>query len=308
MKNNVRSLFNSLEERKYRRLDTDISTDLYVGIFDKKYCFVVRGNTKRINFKSSLVVDIRIEQFSISQKQLIFSLNNEKYFDIFLKFINDVIETLKQTRHSHIDVAYERWLLWKNVFSGNKEMFSEKQIRGLLAELYFMKKELANKVGICNAIYSWGGPNFHKKDFEIQDQWFEVKSSLNKNAIIKISSLSQLDSEVPGVLVVVDLERTTTVNVHSVNILCLINEIMDQIEDLTVRELFVSKLSNLNFIYDENFKEYCFEIKGLSYFKVDDFFPRLTFKNVAAEIVNCKYELDRLSLETYKIEEWWKND
>ena len=25
-------------------------------------------------------------------------------------------------------------------------------------------------------------------------------------------------------------------------------------------------------------------------------------------IVNCKYELDRLSLEKYKIEKWWKND
>lgn len=82
-------------------------------------------------------------------------------------------------------------------------LLSENEIRGLLGELIFLKENMFKKYQMNRSIISWQGCEKAHKDFEINAEWYEVKTIRQNGDTVTISSIEQLDDEKDGKLVVI---------------------------------------------------------------------------------------------------------
>lgn len=295
---------------KYRELSNDyfIGIDdsnefgVKIGKIDDKFSFVIRGKTNRTNFKSTSFVTIFLENLSHSEKQLIFVLENNNLIDVFLELFKDIYYTLDIQRGNSIEICYQRWCLWKELFSNTKkDVLTEFQIRGLLAELYFLNSYLKNKYGLKRAILSWGGSDYNKKDFEIEKIWYEIKSTLIGSGRIKISSLEQLESEKKGYLVITVFEKSTSQNTFSISLNSLVQEIINSIDEPQLVDIFFHKLNKQNYSFRKEYDNFNYNICENNFYLVDANFPKLTHANVPFGVIQCEYSLDQLILDKYKI-------
>ena len=295
---------------KYRKLSNNYfigigdsnEFGMRIGKIDNKFSFVVRGKTNRTNFKSTSFVTIFLENLSCSEKQLIFILENNNLVDVFLELFKDIYYILDIKRGDSIEICYQRWCLWKELFSNSeKEVLTEFQIRGLLAELYFLNFYLREKYGLKKAILSWGGSDYNKKDFEIEKIWYEIKSILNGLERIKISSLEQLESEKNGYLVIVTFEKSTNQNSSSINLNGIVQRIIDSIDEPQLVDIFLNKLNKQNYSFRKEYDDFNYTIFEYDFYLVDANFPRLTHANVPLGVIQCEYSLDQLILDKYKI-------
>lgn len=295
---------------KYRELSNDYfigvgdsnEFGMKIGKIDNKFSFVVRGKTNRTNFKSTSFVTIFLENLSHSEKQLIFVLENNNLIDVFLELFKDIYYTLDMQRGNSIEICYQRWSLWKELFSNTKkDVLTEYQIRGLLAELYFLNSYLKNRYGLKRSILSWGGSDYNKKDFEIEKIWYEIKSTLTGSGRIKISSLEQLESEMKGYLVIVVFEKSTSQNTSSISLNSLVQKIIDSIDEPQLVDIFFNKLNKQNYSFRKEYDNFNYIICENNFYLVDANFPKLTHANVPLGVIQCEYSLDQLILDKYKI-------
>ena len=84
---------------------------------------------------------------------------------------------------------------------------SNEKEQGLFGELYFLDKYMIPKYGVDNSINAWTGPLGYNKDFSINNTWYEIKTIGVNSTCINISSLSQLSSDIPGILTILGLKK-----------------------------------------------------------------------------------------------------
>lgn len=294
--------FRNINDNHVKRLEGLVNVDISIGIIDQKYSFVIRGKTNRTKFHSSKFVSIMKKVLDDKRIQLIFSLEDNAFLDIFIKLIDDIYDTLKMNDEDPVNVVYNRWLLWKELFSSrNLNLLDEHEVRGIIGELIFLRMILDKLDDDRKAILSWGGAEFDKKDFEFDNKWYEIKTSLSKNEI-KISSLEQLCSKYEGYLVFIILEKTTSQNENSINLNKIVKEIIDCLKEANMIDVFTNKLNKLGYLYNDLYNNYNYVSVDVNYFLVNDLFPKITLKNVPHGIIEAKYTLDKNCLNNFKID------
>lgn len=306
MMNNLdlKSNFAKISNDHFIQINDELDSALKIGKYDNKFAFVVRGRTNRIKFKSSAFVTLLLSHLDVNEKQLVFLLEKDSLLDVFIKLIEDIKQSLKDIKISNkLDLAYSRWLLWKELFSsGNNGLLTENKIKGLMGELLFLDQVMMKYFSQKEAITSWGGANYNKKDFEFNKTWCEIKTTLNSNTRIKISSLEQLNAKNIGYLVVTNLQKSTR-NEVSINLNDLIDKILKKIIIPELVDIFVNKLSQQGYAYSESYYDYSYILVSRKFYLVDDKFPKLTIKNIPVEITDAQYTIESLLLNNYMINE-----
>lgn len=300
----LKSSFNKISNDHFIQINDELDNALKIGKYDNKYAFVVRGKTNRIKFKSSGFVTLLLSHLETNEKQLVFILEKDTLLDVFIKLIEDIKQSLKDTDvKNKLDLAYSRWLLWKELFSNaNNGLLTENKIQGLIGELLFLEQVMMKYYSPKEAIFSWGGANYNKKDFEFNKTWCEIKTTLNSNSRIRISSLEQLYAENKGYLVITDLQKTT-LNEISININDLVNKIVKKINIPELVDVFANKLSEQGYAYSETYSEYNYILISRKFYLVDDTFPKLTTKNIPTVITDAQYTIESLLLRNYLVNE-----
>ena len=143
---------------------------------------------------------------------------------------------------------------------------------------------------------------YNKKDFEFNKTWCEIKTTLNSNSRIRISSLEQLYAENKGYLVITDLQKTT-LNEISINLNDLVNKIVKKINIPELVDVFANKLSEQGYAYSETYSEYNYILISRKFYLVDDTFPKLTTKNIPTVITDAQYTIESLLLRNYLVNE-----
>lgn len=292
--------YDSLPNDQFIQYTIDIDY-LLIGKYGNNPCFVVRGKTTRRKYMSTECVSLFYEHDK-KVSQLFFILEDLHFIDVFEELIDDIQTVLVSSKGNRVDLAYTRWCLWKDMFSSKKkDTLSQHQIQGLIGELTFLKSFMFKTYGIKRSILAWGGPNYLKKDFEIDKTWYEVKTVLhNGKGTIKVSSLEQLESNYDGYLEVVSLEKTTPTNKERISLNILINEIVQNIDRVDLLDLFLLKLKEYGYVYGKMYDEYCYVIKGIDTYLVNDSFPCLTHKNIPSSVLKCSYTLMLDAIRDYK--------
>jgi hypothetical protein len=150
-----------------------------------------------------------------------FQLIQKSDKDVFTRLCHDLAESTRNcaTESDGINRLLSRFIKWKKLLdrSGNGQL-SASEIKGLLGELVFMDRYLSACYGLSLTIDAWIGPLGADRDFVFADKWYEVKAVDPGAITVSISSVDQLDTDDPGQLVLITLEKTSTVDSNGITL------------------------------------------------------------------------------------------
>lgn len=223
---------------------------------------------------------------------------------VFYSFCSDLVDSVDGLNDEKKALVYlkNRFHIWKAMFKKGNATVSAELIKGLFGELYFLDTVVSERYGIAEAISSWSGADGTAKDFSKDTDWFEIKAVSTSAVSVKISSVPQLSSEIPGHLVIIRVEAMSPVYSNGKSSIGeLFYSILKKIELEETKELFLSKLLT----YGINLSDECcsekFNVVSVQSYYVNNNFPRLLEEDIKhKEICKVSYELIINSLEKFK--------
>lgn len=239
---------------------------------------------------------------------LTFDLYEQNARDVYYSLCDDLVSSIESMDATNPDELLmhikNRFFAWKQMFRQERNRLSEEQILGLLGELYFLEHFLIPEIGPARAIEAWSGIDGLSKDFAFDDKWYEVKTvSLNSN-LVKINSITQLASDVPGGLSVIRYETMSKgYDDESCTVFKVFRRIMSSIEDDDVRAIFISKLVAYGFDIIQETDGNHYRISEMVFYKVADTFPRIQESDIRyREVDKVTYCLILNSLDRFKFD------
>lgn len=235
-----------------------------------------------------------------------FELQDNVAANVFYALCEDLIESTfgVETENEAFNSLINRYYAWKIMFKKWTKL-SEEKTKGLFGELYFLNEYMIPNYGIESAINAWSGPSYTNKDFSINNVWYEIKTISADSQVVKISSLTQLAADSDGELCVVRVEKMSEeYNDGKCCISDLVTLVANKIETTELKSCFLSKLVEYGFDLSDESTGLKLKVQGLSRYKVNDKFPRITKADIVFnEIGKVSYELILNMIEKYKIED-----
>lgn len=289
----------------WRRIDENHPLDIFIGKDSAgRYAFEFMGYfniNKRI--QSSNLIEVAHFFQKDGRISLVLSLTDHKCIRQFCAFCNDIVSSTMSI-NVNVESGYDKicslYFTWQKMFRVQSALLSENEIKGLIGELLFLKDELIPVYGVYSALSAWTGPDATKKDFSINETWYEVKAVDNSKNSVKISSIEQLESNIDGQLIVYRLEKMAS-GFSGISINKLVESLMSIIHLLPYKDLFIEKLARIKYSSEIHYDSYVYEVKGVDRYLISTNFPRLERNNLPKAISSATYELTISELSDYKI-------
>lgn len=299
--------FNQFESFKepgaFNLLDSKHKVEFYIGIDTSgRKTLVIRSKSKPGIVKSTSAIEVSVGQVKNNIWSLGFHLIHNSMSGLFYRFCDDLVESSRDIPESFTDMSFivNRYDSWKKMFYNlKKEVLSENEIIGLIGELLFLHNDLAQDYGMETALKSWSGSDKTHKDFSIDEVWFEVKSTKSNSLTIKINSVEQLDSDIDGFLIIYEFEKMSE-EFEGYSLNNIIRDILNQIGE-SLEDLFLEKLRNVGYNYDDTYDRSMFRIMSSSKLLVNDDFPRIQKSELSNSIVKVEYDLLKQNLKKFEV-------
>lgn len=301
IKNKFENFYNTKDN--FIRINATHPIDIYLGITDfqqKSLVIIANGNINDI--ESSRFIKTEIRKREDNKIYLSFTLMNDSMNDLFYKFCQDIVEsTADVSENEVISFIAKRWTDWTKLFMNPiNSLLNENEIKGLFGELIFLNDYMFKKYGIDRGLTSWMGPDLSHKDFEIDDTWYEIKTTNQASLSIKINSIEQLDSDVDGTLAIIRLEPTNIENSKSITINNYINIINEKLSEKQ-KLLFERKLSYAKYKYEKEYNKYIYYIQKIDLYDVNNNFPKIKKEFLQNGILKVTYEISIESINKFKV-------
>ena len=297
-------IFNSFKAPgAFNLLDSSHPLEFYVGIDDRgRKCLLLRSMYKPDLVKSTSAIEISIGQVKGKIWSIGFHLAQNTMSGLFYKFCDDLVESSRSIPNGINGMSFviKRYNSWKRLFyTLKKSILSESEILGLIGELVFLKDYMIIKYGEIKALNSWSGADMAHKDFSVDDEWFEIKSSKSSSLTIKISSLEQLDSDIDGYLISYEFEKMSeSFAGYSLN--NIINDLLANFSDDGMN-ILLTKLKSIGWEYNDEYDKYNYRLVVNKNYKVSTDFPRIKKYSISPSIVKLSYELLKKDLDKFEV-------
>ena len=302
----IRQKFSEFNRPEYfSRINSVHILELHLGLDEKgrkaielRYPFVPR--------KVSGTSAIEVNQYKKEKYNTIrFSLIDEEISGLFYKFCEDLIEQTRDLKEASAgyQAIINRFFQWKKMFVSSKNNFlTEPEIMGLIGEILFLRGNLAERIGLSNALLSWSGQELTHKDFSYENMWFEAKAISRGAQSVRISSLEQLESDNDGELVVHSLEKMSTAY-NGITLNKLILETRNMFTSNEDKDNFMSKVALQGYEYNNYYDDFVYEISNFKRYIVNSDFPKLTPKSLPAAIRKAMYEISLVDIASFEIKD-----
>lgn len=241
------------------------------------------------------------------QASLQFKLLSPQDRDIFVLLCKDLMAATNAAgdEASCLTLLLTRLRKWQRLLSrGGPRLMDASEIRGLIAELLFLRDRLLPIFG-PHAVECWKGPLGFPQDFAVNGLVFEIKSHLTSAAqSLRISSVEQLWSESPRFyLEVLHLAEATG---EGVDLCALVEELGELLQTApTMLELFEQLLADQGFMDLPDYRAYKFNIIERENYRIEPGFPRIVPSSVPAGVQDVRYSIELSSLSPFKCEVEW---
>ena len=275
---------------------------LYVGLDSHRRKTLLLKSAKKLNWlPKTKAIDTSLHTIKDVSYQGI-HLDNQKLETLFYHVCEDLFEISKIASNEieAIKLYEDRFHQWKSLFRlTSPQQLSESRVQGLIAELLFMKTYLLSNYEPSKVIDSWTGVEQTKKDFSMDDLWFEVKSYRSGKTKVRITSIEQLDSTKLGNLVTVELERLSDIyDGYTLN--KIVQEILTRLPE-SIIENFVSKLGRVGYAFEEEYNRLVFDFKKMTFYEVQENFPRIKEEHIVSGIEKVQYDLSFHVIDEFKV-------
>ena len=266
--------FKSAANNSWKLVDANHPICLYVGkdengLYAMEYVgdFIVN---KKI--KSSSVISINHYKTPTGEKSIVFSLVDNRWMNQFITFCNDVCkqtENLQKNSSKGYEAVCNAYFVWQKMFKGQSDILGESEIKGLIGELLYLKDFIIPEYGPTRSIEAWSGTDKTRKDFSIDNTWYEIKTIDVGKPTVKITSIEQLDSSTEGTLAVFQVEKMAP-SFNGVNLNSLAESIITMFTSIQDKDVFISKLNKAGYFPDTDYEEYVYDVKDLTEYCVNN--------------------------------------
>jgi len=196
----------------------------------------------------------------------------------------------------------ERIKSWANFLKPSRSGLTHSEFSGIFGELYVLAEHMMPILSALDAVRAWIGPDNKKQDFTLNQSSIEVKTTLSGDPqSLTISSLDQLD-RISNKLFLMRIVAAPSGEGCGLSLAGLYKLCIEAIaHDFFAEVLFLQKISSLYSIASESQLKECFSIVDVSYFEVNDRFPKLTRSDVSLGILDVKYDIAIAAIRDFKV-------
>ena len=248
-------------------------------------------------------VDLRKGE-SPSQQRFVLTLDRNVDQDLFFGLCETLITSLSPIADSHLALAVSLAHIkrWKAFLAGRKtRLLSPEEVRGLIAELQFMRVLYESRLSRADAVEAWCGVEAVHQDFIFGNTAVEVKSLAGRDrSTIRISSEDQLETVLDELFLVVhrlsvDVETTAALSLNA-----LIKVIENELDDAEALEQFSGKLADFGYLPLIDYDEPRFVVSGRNTYRVEGTFPRLVRSELPLGVARVSYEIELESMKDFE--------
>ncbi len=290
-----------------QRLDPKHPLDFFIGINEKGFDeLVLFTDIEPVQMKSSKALEVEKNQRKDGKWATQIASVEKDNQEIFARLCVDLVENSYHalSEQEGLSLVAMRFLSWQRLFATIHDTLSISVLKGLFGELEFGKYLMNKGISKDEVLQGWQGPDGADRDFIFANQWFEIKAISTGKDKVTISSLNQLETELPGYLVVINVDESSKTDPIAISVSDFISETRQRLIDApAASRLFEDKLISIGFIDKSAYNDIYFRIGSKYYYQVRDDFPRLVTEKVPSEIVSVRYDLSIAGIEPWKTSE-----
>ena len=277
----------------------------YKGIDEKTLLVISANEPERISSSKSLLVTKGLR--TDGRWALTFTLMRKGQDSVFETLCADIIcysETAADEASALLQVA-KRYKQWDKLLEHQrKSLMDESSRKGLFGELIFLNQVMDNGRPALPAVQGWVGPDGADQDCVYDGCWQEVKTVGLVADSVAISSLEQLNTEAPGEIVVMRVDKCAPQHANARSLSEEVDLTIERVSsDSDALTLLENKLSKYGYIDLPEYREQKYHYSGRDRFLVDEDFPRLTSDNVPAQVTAAQYSISLAGIADWKLEE-----
>ena len=237
-----------------------------------------------------------------TERQLQFVLESSGDWEMFHALCLDLLSASNSggDEASALQLLLHRLLRWQRLLSkGGGRLLDEREVRGLIGELLFLRDRLLPVTGIA-AVDCWQGPLGQPQDFVYAGKLIAVKTyAAGSNPALRISSAEQLSTgDVPLFLHLVCLVRQDL----SLNLPGLVDELRSMLGETTPqRDAFEDRLLAMGYVDLPEYRAMSYAVTSTSDYQVRGGFPRLTVEQIPAGVTEVIYSIQLVEMRPFAV-------
>jgi hypothetical protein len=252
---------------------------------------------------NGIAVDLR-KGDQAGTERLVLSLEKHVDCDLFHGLCETLVTSLVPVTSSSgaLAVALNHLKRWKAFLAGRAaRILTPDEIRGLFAELVFLRELYQKKLAAAAAIEAWTGPDRVHQDFVFGDRAVEIKSVSGKDrSTVRISSEDQLESAARSLFL-----RTYRLNdlveaQGAMSLNAAVQRIEHEVDDAAAIEGFATKLAACGYAPLPEYDTPKLSVIGTRSYAVAEGFPRLIRSKLPTGIAKVSYQIELEAIEPFK--------
>lgn len=237
---------------------------------------------------------------------LLLRLRRKEFQAVFSRLCQDIIDSGLSQR---VDISPAVFLLdrldrWHRLVDlAPAGLLSDRELRGLLAELLFLEQVAKPRLGLPDGITAWHGPFGAPQDFVMPGLVVEVKAARPGIPRVKISSLDQLDAgDVRLVLAVATIGSAGGTEAGAFTPSGLVARIRELAGATGLaRAMFDDRLAISGWTDRPAYDSLHLMLGGFAFYAVAPGFPALRRASVPAGILGATYDIDLSACGAFRI-------
>ncbi|CAH2714793.1 hypothetical protein BACCIP111895_01969 [Neobacillus rhizosphaerae] len=296
----------AIHNNSFVRIDAEHPLEWHIGyenINQKSLLLITEFQPETTTSSKSIIVTQG--QRADSKWALSFRLIRGEQEDVFIRLCCDMVESSRNQNNdiNGLEFVIQRYSQWAKLMEVQPSGFlNDAQQKGLLGEIHYLQQAISNGIPLLEAVNGWIGPDGADQDFIFSDGWHEVKALGIGRKTVNISSLEQLDAQLPGELILYFIDKTAQNSPNAFTLNSKISQVRGSLSaSYSALELFNDKLLRCGYIELPEYAKQYYRLSGVKMFRVDENFPRLIKDNVPTGVVASVYQLSIQALEDWKI-------
>lgn len=240
-------------------------------------------------------------------QRLILTLEKHVDRDLFFGLCETLIASLRPVLDSTeaVTVVLAHIKRWKAFLAGRKsKLLSPEEIRGLFAELQFLRSLYTRRLPQLAALDAWCGTEDIHQDFIFGETAVEVKSVTGRERnSVRISSEDQLETLSRDLFLMIYKlsEMPDSDRAHSLN--DIVNIIEQELSDADALEQFSQKLADFGYVPLSDYDNPRLLISSSQSYRVLEDFPRLVRSRLPQGVIRLSYDIKLEAIAAFMCDE-----
>lgn len=253
-------------------------------------------------------IDVALRSSEASGEQrLVLTLEQSTDRDLFSGLCRTLISSLQEvpSATAALDVTLAHLARWKTFLSGrNPRVLSNEEVRGLFAELQFLRRLYQGGMPEAAALDAWCGPDRSQQDFVYGDTAVEIKaiSGQERNSV-HISSEDQLETTCENLFLAVYRLGDMPGDERAMSLNDLVAAMEEELGTAGVVEGFFAKLGTCGYVHMDEYDRPQLVVMGQQFFRVTGDFPRIVRSQLADGLTAVRYQIQLERIARFGCEE-----